>query len=194
MPSTSFKTLVTSVKSCTLCANELEFGARPILQVHPKARILLASQAPGSIAHKSGVPFNDPSGVRLREWMDIDSKTFYDESLVAILPMAFCYPGKGSSGDLPPKPICAATWRNQLMATLPNVCLTLVIGQYAQEWHLPFKKKTLTDTVRHWAEYDETLLPLPHPSPRNNIWLKRNGWFERDVLPVLRDRVANAIA
>lgn len=194
MPSTSFKALINSVRSCTLCANELEFGVRPILQVHPKARILVAGQAPGSKVHQSGIPFDDPSGDRLREWMGIDRETFYDESQIAIVPMGFCYPGKGRSGDLPPKPICATTWRDELITALPNICLTLVIGQYAQEWHLPFKQKTLTDTVRHWADYNEKLLPLPHPSPRNNIWLKRNSWFECDVLPILKERVNNAIA
>jgi len=178
----SFNTLVASVRSCTLCAEDLDAGVRPVLQVHPKARILIAGQAPGSKVHASGVPFDDASGDRLREWMEISKDVFYDKTQVAILPMGFCYPGKGRSGDLPPRPICAETWREKLIRALPNIKLTLVIGQHAQAWHLPFHQKTLTETVRDWASYEDDILPLPHPSPRNNIWLKRNEWFESDVL------------
>ena len=123
----------------------------------------------------------------------IDKSTFYDESLIAILPMGFCYPGKGSSGDLPPKKICAQTWRDRLISSLPNLSLTLVIGQYAQAWHLPVQHKSLTETVRHWADYEPNVLPLPHPSPRNNIWLKRNPWFVREVLPELKARVNSGL-
>lgn len=193
MPGKSFNALVTSVRNCTLCADDLDLGVRPVLQVHPEARILIAGQAPGSKVHRTGIPFDDPSGDRLRKWMGIDKDTFYNETHIAILPMGFCYPGKGRSGDLPPKPICATTWRNKLITALPNIGLTLVIGQYAHAWHLPFQHKTLTETVRDWAQYDDELMPLPHPSPRNNIWLKRNEWFESDVLPVLKQRVAKAI-
>lgn len=193
MPSKSFNTLVASVRACTLCADELEFGVRPVLQVHPKARVLIVGQAPGSKVHTTGIPFDDPSGNRLREWMGIDKDTFYAEDHIAILPMGFCYPGKGRSGDLPPKSICAETWRGKLISSLPNIRLTLVIGQYAQAWHLPFQHKTLTETVREWAQYGTEIMPLPHPSPRNNIWLKRNEWFESDVLPELKLRVAKAI-
>lgn len=189
----TFNTLVSSVRACTLCADELEFGVRPVLQVHPKARVLIAGQAPGAKVHQSGIPFNDASGDRLREWMGVGKSTFYDEAQIAILPMGFCYPGKGRSGDLPPKPICADTWRAKLVTALPHIQLTLVIGQYAQAWHLPFQQTTLTETVRSWDSYSESLLPLPHPSPRNNIWLSRNDWFERDVLPELKRRVANAL-
>lgn len=193
MASKAFTTLVTSVRACTLCSDTLENGVRPVLQVHPDARVLIAGQAPGSKVHASGIPFDDASGNRLREWMKIDYDTFYDEKHIAILPMGFCYPGKGRSGDLPPVPLCAQTWRNKLLKLLPNIELTLVIGQYAMAWHLPFRDKTLTDTVRNWASYDSGVMPLPHPSPRNNIWLKKNEWFERDVLPELRARVANAL-
>jgi uracil-DNA glycosylase len=126
--------------------------------------------------------------------MGVDRETFYDEKQVAILPMGFCYPGKGRSGDLPPRPICAQTWRDRLIGALPNLRLTLIIGQYAQAWHLPKTRKTVTETVRDWAQYDGSLMPLPHPSPRNNIWLKRNEWFETDVLPVLKKKVIKAIA
>lgn len=189
MRNNSFDMLISSVRSCTLCADELTDGVRPVLQCHPSARILIAGQAPGIKVHHSGIPFDDASGDRLRVWMGIDKEMFYDETKIAILPMGFCYPGKGNSGDLAPKTICARTWRDKIISSLPNLKLTLVIGQYAQAWHLPFQKKTLTDTVRDYANYDETLLPLPHPSPRNNIWLKPNDWFSRDVLPELSVRV-----
>ena len=189
----SFDALIKEVKSCDICAAELSAGVRPILQVDPAARILIAGQAPGLKVHESGIPFDDASGDRLRKWMAIDKDTFYDSGRVAILPMGFCYPGSGASGDQPPKRICAKTWRKQLMSALVNIRLTLVIGQYAHAWHLPFKEKNLTETVRHWAGYDRALMPLPHPSPRNNIWLKRNEWFQSDVLPELKRRVACAL-
>ena len=189
----SFETLVSSVRGCTLCADELEFGVRPVVQVHPMARVLIAGQAPGAKVHQSGVPFDDASGDRLREWMGVKKNTFYDETQIAILPMGFCYPGKGRSGDLPPRSICAETWMAKLIDALPRIRLTLVIGQYAQAWHLPFQQRTLTETVRDWDRYGEQLIPLPHPSPRNNAWLKRNLWFESDVLPELKRRVVHAL-
>lgn len=192
LESKSFNSLLTSVRACTLCADELDTGVRPVLQANPSARILIAGQAPGSKVHETGIPFDDASGDRLREWMGVSKETFYDETQIAILPMGFCYPGKGRSGDLPPMPICAETWREKLLIALPNICLTLVIGQYAQKWHLPHQKKNLTDTVRDWQTYDDDLMPLPHPSPRNNIWLKRNEWFVRDVVPELKFRVEKA--
>jgi len=140
--------------------------------------------------HESGIPFQDASGDRLREWLRVDAATFYDAKQIAILPMGFCYPGTGKSGDLPPRPECAPTWRTPLMALLVNVKLTILIGQYAQAWHLAaHQKPTLTETVQAWREYWPESLPLPHPSPRNNIWLKRNPWFEQEVLPPLRRRV-----
>jgi uracil-DNA glycosylase len=151
---------------------------------------LIAGQAPGSKVHACGVPFQDASGDRLRDWMGITEATFYDATQVAILPMGFCYPGTGKSGDIAPRPECAATWRVKLMAMLVNVKLTLVIGQYAQAWHLgAHRKPTLTETVQAWRDHWPVSLPLPHPSPRNNIWLKRNAWFEAEVLPQLRRRV-----
>jgi len=193
MTKKAFNLLVHSVRSCTLCEKQLVNGVRPVLQVNPSARILIAGQAPGSKVHASGIPFDDASGSRLREWMGIDADTFYDEKQVAILPMGFCYPGKGKSGDLPPVPLCADTWREKLLHVMPKIKLTLVIGQYAHAWHLPFMQKNLTETVRAWTSYEKQLLPLPHPSPRNNIWLKKNEWFERDVLPELRKRVSHAL-
>ena len=194
MSKQSFRSLISSAKNCTLCIDELSNGVRPVFQVHPSARILIAGQAPGSKVHQTGIPFDDPSGKRLCEWMGIDRETFYDETKVAILPMGFCYLGKGKSGDLPPKKICAETWRQKFLDQLPDIQLTLVIGQYALAWHLPSQKDTLTETVRLWSSYGEKLIPLPHPSPRNNIWLKKNSWFEVDVLPTLKLRVATAIS
>lgn len=189
----SFKSLVASVRDCSLCADELPHGPRPVLQVHPEARILVAGQAPGSKVHASGVPFDDPSGERLRDWMGIDREMFYDATRIALLPMGFCYPGKGKSGDLPPIPRCADTWRQTLLDRMPKITLTLVIGQYAQAWHLSQRSKSLTETVRRWAEYDASVLPLPHPSPRNNIWLRKNAWFEQELIPVVQMRVATAL-
>ena len=189
MKTRSFNQLLTEVRSCKICEPILKDGVRPVLQVNKHAKILIAGQAPGSKVHATGIPFDDPSGDRLREWMGIDKETFYNSQKIAILPMAFCYPGKGKSGDLPPPPICAKTWRNQLLESMPEIQLTLVIGQYALAWHLKNREKNLTETVRNWAAYGEHVMPLPHPSPRNNIWLKKNPWFEEDVLTVLKSRV-----
>ena len=188
-----FNKLLQEVRACTLCADSLADGVRPVLQVSPRARILIAGQAPGSKVHATGIPFDDPSGERLRDWMGVDRETFYDDRHVAILPMGFCYPGKGKSGDLPPQPICAQTWRQQLLEQMPSISLTLVIGQYAQAWHLQAPKRNLTETVRAWDSYGKAVLPLPHPSPRNNIWLKKNPWFESDVVPALRQRIKRAL-
>jgi uracil-DNA glycosylase len=165
-----------------------------VLQVQSSARILIAGQAPGSKVHQSGIPFEDASGDRLRDWMGIDKATFYDASCVAILPMGFCYPGTGNSGDLLPRPECAPAWRTKLLACMPGVQLTLVIGQYAQSWHLrDVCKASLTETVMAWRDYWPVALPLPHPSPRNNIWLKRNAWFEEAIVPALRKRVRDLL-
>jgi len=186
--------LVNKVQKCELCIDELEHGVRPVLQVSAQAKILIAGQAPGSKVHKTGIPFDDPSGERLREWMGVSRETFYDANQVAILPMGFCYPGKGKSGDLPPVPRCAETWRQDLLDGMPGIQLTLVIGKYAQDWHLEKQGKNLTDTVRKWASYDKSVFPLPHPSPRNNIWLKKNQWFDKEVIPAIRTKVALALA
>ncbi len=179
--------LINEVKVCTICAEHLPLGPRPVFQMHPKAKILIAGQAPGVRVHETGIPFNDPSGDRLRAWMGVNRETFYDAEKIAILPMGFCYPGTGKSGDLPPRPECAEHWRKKLISQLPNIELTLVIGQYAQNWHLgKQQKENLTETVRAWKEYWPRMLVLPHPSPRNNIWLKKNSWFEEDVIPKLK--------
>jgi uracil-DNA glycosylase len=185
-----FSLLLQDVQACNICQPVLPHGPRPVLQFHPKASILIAGQAPGRKVHETGIPFNDPSGDRLREWLGVNRETFYNAQKIAILPMGFCYPGTGKSGDLPPRPECAATWRAQLLAHLPNIKLILVIGQYAQDYHLtdsPYS--TVTETVKAWKDFWPERLPLPHPSPRNNIWLKRNPWFTTELLPILRQQV-----
>ena len=168
-------------------------GPRPVLQVDPKARILIAGQAPGRRVHESGIPFDDPSGDRLRAWLGISREDFYDPTKVAILPMGFCYPGTGKSGDLPPRPECAEAWRDKLLQSLKHIELTLVIGMYAQRWHLPHMHRNLTETVRAWKEYGPDVIPLPHPSPRNNIWLKKNPWFSASLLPNLKEKAREAL-
>ena len=195
MKNSILDTIVSDVRKCTLCEPDLPLGARPVLQVDDQAKILIAGQAPGIRVHKSGIPFTDPSGDRLRQWMGIDKDTFYDATKIAILPMGFCYPGTGKSGDLPPRPECARTWRAEILAAMPNIELILVIGIYAQKWHMgDVKQKNLTETVRHWQDYWPERLPLPHPSPRNNIWLKKNPWFEQEVIPHLQERVAQLMS
>ncbi|MBL4673196.1 MAG: uracil-DNA glycosylase family protein [Arenicella sp.] len=181
------------VRQCTLCSEILNHGVRPVIQVGSSAKILIAGQAPGSKVHASGIPFDDASGDRLRNWMGVDKQAFYDPKQIAILPMGFCYPGKGKSGDLPPLKICAETWRAILLETMPEIQLTLLIGRYALDWHLPNNNKNLTETVKAWADHPDSLLALPHPSPRNNIWLKKNDWFEEDILPILKRRVRLAL-
>lgn len=164
-----------------------------MVQLGSGARILVAGQAPGRRVHASGRPFDDPSGVRLRDWMGVDEATFWDETRIAILPMGFCYPGTGKSGDLPPRPECASTWRQRLLDHLPDLALTLVIGQYAMAWHLDHRSGPLTAVVQNWRRHRPKVLPLPHPSPRNNLWLRKNPWFEAEVLPYLRGRVRRVL-
>ena len=179
---------------CTLCKSHLPHGPRPVFQVHPNARILIAGQAPGIRVHETGIPFNDPSGERLRAWMGVSRETFYNPEKIAILPMGFCYPGTGKSGDLPPRKECATTWRDALLALMPNIQLTLAIGQYAQAWHLGNSAKhNLTETVKSWGDYAPNIIPLPHPSPRNNIWLKKNPWFEEELLPLLEAQIKSLL-
>lgn len=182
--------LLREVRACTRCAAHLPLPPRPVLQAGSTARILIAGQAPGRKVAASGIPFDDASGDRLREWMGIDKAAFHDPDFITILPMGFCYPGSGASGDLPPRPECAATWRARLLAQLPALRLSLVIGAYAQAWHLkPAAGTTLTATVRAWRDCGPGVLPLPHPSPRNNGWLARHPWFEAELLPELQARV-----
>lgn len=189
----SLQQLGALVRRCRLCEKQLQAGPRPIFQVSSRSRILIAGQAPGARVHATGVPFDDASGDRLREWMGVDRNVFYSADSVAILPMSFCFPGTGASGDLPPIPLCATTWRQRLLDQLKEIRLTLVIGRYAQAWHLQTVKTNLTETVRNWNKFAPGIVPLPHPSPRNNIWLKKNPWFERDVLPALRKKVSKAL-
>ena len=191
---TSFSSLLDEVRACTLCEVHLPLGPRPVLQLHPKARILIAGQAPGRKVHESGVPFDDASGNRLREWLGVTHEEFYDPKQIAILPMGFCFPGSGKSGDLPPRPECAPTWRKQLLGHLQHLELTLVLGQYAQAYHFGKSSSSLTELVKSWRSHWPNLVPLPHPSPRNNLWLRRNPWFEYEVLPSLRKRVSEVLA
>lgn len=187
--------LTQAASGCTHCSDILPLGPRPVFQVSPRARVLVVGQAPGRRVHETGVPFNDPSGDRLREWMGVDRETFYDAEQIALLPMAFCFPGTGTSGDLPPPKACAQLWRERFIAALDSIELTIVCGQYSQAWHLQGRqKKNLTETVRAWREYDEALVPTPHPSPRNNGWLKRNPWFDAELIPELRRRVDAALS
>lgn len=184
--------LLVDVRACRLCEPHLPLGPRPVVQAHAGASILIAGQAPGRRVHESGVPFQDPSGDRLRDWMGVTAEKFYDPTCVAILPMGFCYPGKGSSGDKPPRPECAPEWRERLLSALPEVRLTLILGQYAQAYHLG-GERNVTEAVAAWRERWPDVLPLPHPSPRNRVWFKRNPWFESDVLPALRARVSEVL-
>lgn len=189
----TFETLLAEVRGCSICAHALPHGIRPVLQVHPHARILVAGQAPGRRVHATGIPFDDPSGERLRDWLGVTREEFYDATRFALVPMGFCYPGTGSSGDLPPRPECAPAWRARVLAMLTSIRLTVVLGQYAQAYHLP-DAASVTDTVRDWKRAWPKVIALPHPSPRNNGWLRRNGWFEAEVLPTLRRRVRRLLA
>ena len=191
---TSYKSRLTQVRACTLCAAHLPHKARPVLQLHPQARILIASQAPGRKVHESGIPFDDASGNRLREWMGVTREVFYDPTQVAIVPMGLCFPGSGKSGDLPPRPECAPAWRKPLLSHLRHLELTLLIGQYAQAYHLGPENSSLTEAVKSWRDHWPDVIPLPHPSPRNNLWLRRNPWFEAEILPALRSRVSEILA
>ncbi len=189
MATQQFSNLLDRVRACTICQDHLSHGVRPIIQASSKAKLLIIGQAPGLRVHESGIPWNDPSGERLRRWLNLPSEIFYNETQIAIVPMGLCYPGKGKSGDLPPRPECASLWHPQLLPALPNVGMTLLIGQYAQNYYLSDKPKTLTETVKQWQTWAPHYLPLPHPSPRNTLWLKRNPWFEDEVVPYIRDYV-----
>lgn len=185
--------LLAEIRACEICSESLPMGPRPVVQVGRAARILIAGQAPGRRVHESGVPFQDPSGDRLRAWMGVSEREFYDPSFVAIVPMGFCYPGTGSSGDKPPRRECAPAWRAPLLQELPNVRLTIVLGAYAQRYHVP-EAESVTDAVKRWRTWWPDRLPLPHPSPRNQAWFKKHVWFEDEVLPELRRRVSELSA
>lgn len=189
----SLRSLVAAARACRLCEAHLPLGPKPLLQLHASARLLIAGQAPGRVAHVSGTPFDDASGDRLRSWLGIDRATFYDARRVALLPMGFCYPGSGTSGDMAPRPECAPAWRAPLLGKLRAIKLTLVIGRYAMAYHFPGRDAPLTETVRAWRSFWPAIVPLPHPSPRNQGWVRRNPWFERELLPALRQRVAEVL-
>lgn len=185
--------LLKTVRACRAC-EDLPLGPRPILRAHRDARVLIVGQAPGIRVHETGIPWNDPSGERLRAWMQIAHEDFYDETRIAIVPVGLCYPGSGARGDLAPRTQCMTLWGAAIRAQLPNVELVLLVGQYAHAHYLGARRKaSLTETVRAYREYLPQYLPLPHPSGRNNIWLKRNPWFERDVVPTLRRRLNESL-
>ncbi|CAN7270582.1 uracil-DNA glycosylase family protein [Trinickia sp. LjRoot230] len=186
--------LLAEIRACRACEAHLPFGPRPVLQAGRTARVLVVGQAPGARVHATGVPWNDRSGERLREWMGIGPEIFYDAGRIALLPMAYCYPGRGASGDLPPRRECATLWLDRVLAELPDIELTLLVGAYAQQHFLAGERRpTLTATVAAWRDYGAARLPLPHPSPRNQGWFKHHPWFERELVPALRERVASVL-
>ncbi len=184
------KKLVEEIRRCSLCAHQLELGPRPVLSVSRHCKIVIIGQAPGLVVHRSGIPWDDKSGDNLRKWMGLHKENFYNSEIVALLPMGFCYPGKGKSGDLAPRPECAPKWHSRILSKMKEVELTLLIGKYAQEYYLKGRmEKNLTNTVKNYATYLPQYFVLPHPSPRNNIWQVKNPWFKRDILPELKKRV-----
>ena len=194
MPAT-LPDLLDEIRACCVCEPALPLGARPVLIADARARILVAGQAPGTRVHATGIPWNDASGKRLREWLGLAPEVFYDPARVAIVPMGFCYPGTGKSGDLPPRTECRRLWHDRIFGLLPRLELRIVIGQYAQAYHLAGRTRAcLTETVAAWREFAPALYPLPHPSPRNQMWLKRNPWFAAELLPDLREAVQRVLA
>lgn len=194
MALTKLNRLLVEVRACRICEGKLPNPPRPVLRAAASARVQIVGQAPGRKVHETGIPWNDPSGDLLREWLGIDRDAFYDARRIAIIPAGFCYPGKGPSGDAPPRPECAPLWHPRLRALLPRLRLTLLVGWYAQSYYLgDRRRKTLAETVRAWPEYLPEFFPLPHPSPRNRRWLQQHAWFERDVLPELRARFWSAL-
>jgi uracil-DNA glycosylase len=188
------KTLLKQVRNCRICEAHLECGVNPVLAASPKSKILIIGQAPGRMVHNTGIPWNDKSGDNLRSWLGIDKPTFYNEQLFALMPMGFCYPGTGKSGDLPPRPECAPLWHDRLLKHMKGITLTILIGQYAQNYYLRERSHdSLTETVKDFKAYLPEYFPLPHPSPRNNIWKAKNRWFELEVLPILKEKVQEAI-
>jgi len=189
----SIEQLQAMIGRCELCKASFSHDPRPIVSFHPKTKIVIIGQAPGRIVHETQIPWNDVSGDNLRAWMGIEKNIFYDNKFVSIVPMGFCYPGKGRSGDLPPSKRCAPQWHSQILNYLNEVQLIILIGKYAQDYYLPDNKKNLTNTVSNYRDYLPRYFVLPHPSPRNNIWMKKNPWFAEEVLPVLKEVVSSAL-
>lgn len=194
-PEKKLDTLLADIRACTICAEHLPLGPRPVLRAQRSARLVIVGQAPGTKVHESGIPWNDPSGDRLRDWMAIDREQFYDESKIAIVPMGFCYPGRDKNGgDKPPRPECAPAWHESLWTHLPNIDLVILAGAYAQRHYLgPAAGRTVSETVAAWRDHLPRFLPLPHPSWRTRSWVSKNPWFETDLIPHLRDSVAELI-
>ncbi len=188
------KTLLQHIQACRLCAEHLPHTPRPVVVARPQARLLIVGQAPGRKVHETGLPWNDPSGDLLRQWLRMDRARFYNDPAIAIMPMGLCYPGKGKSGDLPPRPECAPRWHPPLLAAMPEIRLILLIGQYAQQGFLGARRKaTLGETVRHYQDYLPRYFPLPHPSPRNRRWLRERPWFEAEILPALQQQLGRVL-
>ena len=190
----ALRNLLQEIRACRHCEASLPLGPNPVVRAGRDARVLIVGQAPGTRVHASGIPWDDPSGDRLRLWLSLQPEQFYDESRIAIVPMGFCYPGRGKSGDLPPAEACAPLWHDKLLQQMPRVELVLLVGRYAQTHYLGRSRETLTERVQQWAQYGPRFFPLPHPSPRNSLWLRRNPWFEADVVPVLRQRVSQLLS
>lgn len=190
----SIEALKQDIAKCELCKAHFTHEPNPVVKFSPSSKIVIIGQAPGTVVHRTGIPWDDKSGENLRNWMDMDTTVFYDEKKIAIVPMGFCYPGKGKSGDLPPRKECAPQWHDQIWNHLAEVELILLIGKYAQDYYLKKKaKRNLTETVKHFADYLPKYFVLPHPSPRNNIWKKKNPWFEQEVLPILKLKIAEIL-
>lgn len=188
------KNLLKNIRKCEVCKSHLVLGPRPVLKASVKSKIIIIGQAPGTKVHKTGIPWDDASGKQLRKWLNVTDEIFYDEKKIAIIPMGFCYPGKGKSGDLPPRPECAPLWHTSLLDKMPNVELILLIGMYAQKYYLKEKaKRTLTETVNAYQDYLPKYFVLPHPSPRNRFWLTKNPWFDLNVLPTLKEKVRSIL-
>ena len=194
MPSLALPDLLADIRACMVCSQHLPHGPRPIVQASITSRIVIIGQAPGRRVHESGISWDDPSGRRLREWLGLSDEEFYDSALVALIPMGFCFPGSGPSGDLPPRPECAPLWHEPILAHLPAERREVIIGTYAQRRYLPEGQKTVTANVAMWRDHLPERIVLPHPSPRNQRWLRSNPWFETETLPAVRDRVRDVTA
>jgi uracil-DNA glycosylase len=182
--------LLTEIRKCTVCKSYLPNKPRPIIQASSKSKILIIGQAPGQKVQDSGIPWDDKSGDELRRWLNVTKEQFYDSSLFALMPMGFCYPGKGTSGDLPPRPECAPLWHGKVLSQMKNIKLTILIGQYAQKFYLGKDfNPSITENIKNYKKFMPTYLPLVHPSPRNRIWQMKNPWFEKKIIPVLREKV-----